>query len=343
VKLPVTEDGADYSLLLPVEASRASKVLGFDATGNVTAVANVPTSGVSATAFAETLLDDANAAAARTTLGFGASGAFIVAGDIASDAVTTAKILAANVTGVKIAEAVYDATVVWGGTSGTSSGTTYTATPSPAFTSYVAGMTIKFKTDAQNTGASTINVNSLGAKGLKDKEGSALVGGELKSGSIYTATYDGTNFLTDGVLAPSSVLVTGAGAGAAGHGSTNTRIRRFVTTVTSVGASITYADSAANGGSFTINKAGVYSIHYKDRSSTDCRFGVSLNSAQLTTHIESITNANRLVNTQGPTATIQECSVTASLASGDVIRAHDNNASDVTPDDQVGFYITRVA
>lgn len=53
---------------LPGVTARKSKVLGFDADGDVIAIANVPTSGVSATAFAETLLDDATAAAARTTL-----------------------------------------------------------------------------------------------------------------------------------------------------------------------------------------------------------------------------------------------------------------------------------
>jgi len=54
---------------LPMISARESKVLGFDADGNAIAVANVPTSGVSATAFAETLLDDTTAAVARGTLG----------------------------------------------------------------------------------------------------------------------------------------------------------------------------------------------------------------------------------------------------------------------------------
>ena len=53
---------------LPVASSRASKYLFFDADGNVTVVASV-SSAVPASAFMLTLLDDADAATARATLG----------------------------------------------------------------------------------------------------------------------------------------------------------------------------------------------------------------------------------------------------------------------------------
>lgn len=64
-------DLADLTYELPMVSARKNKVIGFDASGNVIAVANVPTSGVSATAFMETLLDDVTAAAARATLELG--------------------------------------------------------------------------------------------------------------------------------------------------------------------------------------------------------------------------------------------------------------------------------
>lgn len=70
IKLPETEDPSDYEMLLPVEEDRASKVLAFDAEGDVIAQASVPTSGVLATSFVETLLDDTSAANFLTTLGF---------------------------------------------------------------------------------------------------------------------------------------------------------------------------------------------------------------------------------------------------------------------------------
>lgn len=54
---------------LPAKVDRASRYLGFDADGDPTAL-SAPTSTALTTAYSETLLDDADAAAARATLGF---------------------------------------------------------------------------------------------------------------------------------------------------------------------------------------------------------------------------------------------------------------------------------
>lgn len=73
----------------------------------------------------------------------------------------------------------------------------YTLTLTKAPTSYAAGMRVKFKASFSNTASATINVNSLGAKTFKKTSGGALTtlaSGDIVSGSIYEAVYDGTDF-----------------------------------------------------------------------------------------------------------------------------------------------------
>lgn len=84
------------------------------------------------------------------------------------------------------------------------SGTTYTASMTPALTAYTAGMTLWLKPDVANTGATTLNLDSLGAKAVKDASGTALSGGELAAGRMYPIWYDGTDF---------RIVTTGGGGG----------------------------------------------------------------------------------------------------------------------------------
>ena len=80
---------------------------------------------------------------------------------------------------------------------GTTAGSanTYTVTLSPAPTVYIDGIGIIVKINAANTGASTLNVNGLGAKAIADSKGNALTAGKLRLNGVYALRYDGTNFV----------------------------------------------------------------------------------------------------------------------------------------------------
>jgi hypothetical protein len=108
-----------------------------------------------------------------------------------------------------------------------------------------------------------------------------------------------------------------------GFGSTNTLIRRFSTTQSSVGSDITYADSATLGASFTINTTAIYAMSYTERLSSAGYFGISVNSTELTTAIESITDTDRFALQYADNGNgARSVSVTARLAASDVVRAH---------------------
>lgn len=80
----------------------------------------------------------------------------------------------------------------------TGAGTNYTATIT-SFPSLAAGIVILLRLNASNTGAATLNINSVGAKDLKkiNAAGSsvALVSGNLNINRYYLFRYDGTDWI----------------------------------------------------------------------------------------------------------------------------------------------------
>ena len=67
-----------------------------------------------------------------------------------------------------------------------------TLTPTP--TAYATGNLFSFVAANTNTGAATINLNSLGAKSITKLGSTALVAGDIVSGRVYLIEYDGTRF-----------------------------------------------------------------------------------------------------------------------------------------------------
>lgn len=125
--------------------------------------------------------------------------------------------------------------------------------------------------------------------------------------------------------------------GGNGHGATNTKIRRYSTTKVNTGTAITYADSAANGATFTFNDTGLYKVRIKDANSDGaCNYGFSLNSAQLTTNVESITEADRklLVPTSGSEIELGETEIIYAAA-GDVGRVHTDGSPNLSTNNSI--------
>jgi hypothetical protein len=88
---------------------------------------------------------------------------------------------------------------------------TITGSLNPAITAYAAGQTFRFVAAASNTGAVTININSLGAKAITKEGATALSAGDILINALYEIVYDGTQFqLVNSSIDWNGGTVTGA-------------------------------------------------------------------------------------------------------------------------------------
>lgn len=85
----------------------------------------------------------------------------------------------------------------------------YACSVAPPITSYTTGLLVNFKANTANTGASTLNLNSLGAIAIKKWSSATLsdtATGDIGAGQWLTVVYDGTYFQ----------IVGGGGGGGSG-------------------------------------------------------------------------------------------------------------------------------
>ena len=72
---------------------------------------------------------------------------------------------------------------------------TIVATMAPAIAAYAAGQTFRIKMAAgANTGATTLNLNSVGAKAITKRGTTALAAGDIPASMMFEVAYDGTQF-----------------------------------------------------------------------------------------------------------------------------------------------------
>lgn len=190
--------------------------------------------------------------------------------------------------------------------------------------SYVAGMTLKvaYTTDATNWMLGEVTAYDSGTGSL----------------TVYVRQINGSGTYAAWTI---SLAATPQDVGnhcvwahsANGFGATNTKHRRYTTVKTNVGTAITYADSAANGATFTINEAGDYTITVCDRNATasrDVYFGVAVNSAAGTTNIQG--DSARLFYSHIKDNVIQPISFTHRFAVNDVVTVKGGTGSTYMPD-----------
>lgn len=127
--------------------------------------------------------------------------------------------------------------------------------------------------------------------------------------------------------------------GTNGHGSSSTTIRRYTNSQV-VGAAMSYADSGTLGGIVTILEEGLYAFGVSDtRSGASFGIGVSANSTQLTTAINSINDYHgagegRLISTNNAAGLLAYCGSQERFKPGDLIRVHDDGNLDGTSNAQ---------
>lgn len=188
-----------------------------------------------------------------------------------------------------------------------------------------------------NSGTGTVTLDPNASEQINGASTYAALGGQY-----HLVQCDGTTLTAVPINHCGTHVVelrTGNGAG-----STNTKIRRFATTVQAVGAAITYSDSSTLGASFTINQPGIYAIGYSDvgASGNPMNMGLSINSTQLTSQISAIDAANRLAISLSYVGLLGMASGVFRLAPGDVVRAHTGTSDGETSTAAASFYVRKI-
>lgn len=239
------------------------------------------------------------------------------------------------------------------GAAGSSTPDSVLATKSANYTAVAAdkGDVIEFDTGSTTlnlTAAATLGsgwwcklINSSTGDVTVDPNSTELINGSstitATHGESYLILCDGSAFdafLIDRDVGTQRVAVhTGNG-----YGSTKTKFRRFTTTLHNDGTDITYADSSANGASFTINETGLYYIRYNDDDQSF--MAVTRNQAGTATPEGTTPSDMFIINTNTANGPVSTTAV-AFLDATDVINAH-STADSTDTSNTVYFEVIRI-
>jgi hypothetical protein len=70
----------------------------------------------------------------------------------------------------------------------------YSVDLAPAITGYAVGLTVHFKSNNQNTGPCSLNVNGQGALPIRKNFNVDLAAGDIRNGQLVSVMFDGTQF-----------------------------------------------------------------------------------------------------------------------------------------------------
>jgi hypothetical protein len=166
---------------------------------------------------------------------------------------------------------IQNGTLVYAADSG--SANSYAANISPAISGYITGMEFRIKISNTNTGASTLNLNSLGTKNIKLTNGSAINPNDIISGMIAYFAYDGTNMqlLNPASWASQYQVQSGGIIYAASISSANTYTASLspapISYTTGMSVRINFTNTNTGVATLNLNSLGAKSIKRDDGSS----------------------------------------------------------------------------
>lgn len=174
---------------------------------------------------------------------------------------------------------------------------TITGSMTPDLTSYSTGMMVIFTPANNCTGATTINIDSLGAKSIVKGDGTALESGDLQASTVHFLIYDGTNFV---LINPMSFnLVNGTLSGTfsvTGALTLNGALTTDNTTADEVGYKGLPLNSQTTNYTCVLSDAGK-TIHYAAGGGAGSTFTIPANASVAYPLGTAITFVNRTVNT----------------------------------------------
>lgn len=154
------------------------------------------------------------------------------------------------------------------------SANTYVITPSPAISAYEEGQRFVFRATNANSGASTLNVNNLGAIAIETNDGSALVSGMIAVGGYYEVTYDANS-------TPDRFVLTSVPSSIDGLLSSNVPLKDDMGTITD--GDVSFAEGTGASIRLKTDSAGFAIIRPNENNAADLLFNVSAGSWQFDT------------------------------------------------------------